>query len=243
MGFENQKGKLDPIIDPTIIASLVRNVYETVGTFNLIYFKKTGEERLILYHLWVIAGLKYRQRFAAQATTEENKEKVQEEKKAIDDCIATIKDTGLFNNLTEENRAKILDRIKAKEFRIKFNAAEVKILNSWQELSSEMEFKEGFFDNIYTYFSLYAHPSNVSVFQFKDMFAKDKKEHISLVLMNMKFCFTLFGTFIFDYIQLFPETMKIFEQQPILNQIMLNFHNRMLRGEKYSINDSYKYLG
>src|SRR5258706_13495923 len=46
VGFESSKGKLNPIVDPTIIASLVGNIYETVGTFNLIYVhSKNADEK------------------------------------------------------------------------------------------------------------------------------------------------------------------------------------------------------
>src|SRR5690554_4969750 len=38
VGFESKSGgKLNHIIDPTVIASLVRNIYETVCLFHLIY--------------------------------------------------------------------------------------------------------------------------------------------------------------------------------------------------------------
>ena len=38
IGFESKEGKkLNAIIDPTIVVSLVRNIYESVALFNLIF--------------------------------------------------------------------------------------------------------------------------------------------------------------------------------------------------------------
>jgi hypothetical protein len=243
VGFESAKGKLIPLVDPTIIASLVRNIYETVGAFNLIYVNtKTPDEKEILYNLWVAAGLKFRQRFAAQATGQESKEKMEGEKKEIETSIKLIEGTKLYSGLEKDDKEKILNRIKSKEFRIEFKDNKVKFLG-WQDLSTVMGLKEGFFDNIYTYFSLNSHPSNVSIFQFREMFGKETEAFSSLVLIDMKFCFTLFSIFVADYLKVFPQIKETFEKQSLRDQIMLNFHNKMLRGEEYSINDSYKSLG
>src|SRR5436190_2206299 len=52
--------ELNKIIDPTIVAALIRNLYETVGMFNLIYRNtKTQDEKTILYNLWVHSGLQF----------------------------------------------------------------------------------------------------------------------------------------------------------------------------------------
>ncbi len=243
VGFESSKGKLNPIVDPTIIASLVRNIYETVGTFNLIYVhSKNADEKTILYNLWVTAGLKYRQRFVTNSKSQESTEKFEAEKKEIEILIQQIESTSVYKSLTGENQGKIKERIKSKEFRIKFDNNEVKFLG-WQDLCDILGFKEGFFDNIYTYFSLNAHPSNVSVFQFRDMFGKDTEAFRELALIDMKFCFTMFSAFVADYLSVFPNIKETFEKQTIRDQILLNFYNRMMRGDSYSINDAWKNLG
>ena len=242
-GIESPKGKLNPIVDPTIIASLVRNIYETVGTFNLIYVHtKSSDEKVILYNLWVIAGLKYRQRFITNAKSQESTEKFEAEKKEIEVSIQQIEATGLYKGLSEENQAKIKDRIKSKEFRVKFENNEVKFLR-WQDLCDVLGFKEGFFDNIYTYFSLNAHPSNVSIFQFREMFGKETEAFKELTLIDMKFCFSMFSSFVADFIKVFPKVKETFDKQSIRDQILLNFYNRLMRGDSHSINDAWKNLG
>ena len=239
VGYTAKNGdKLNAIIDPTIIASLTRNVYETTSLFNLIFRNtKTTDEKAIIYGLWVLSGLKYRQRFASSATTPENIEKIEDEKKEIAKIETEIRETVLYKSLDAKNQAKIETKIKDKDFKIKFDGKEVTFLN-WQDMCDVMELNKDLFDNIYTYFSLYSHPSQVAVFQFENMFSRDKEEYIELTSTNLKYCFSLLSVFIADYINLFPEVKNTFEKLEVHKQIAIDSHNRLLRGEKFLINDA-----
>lgn len=45
ISYESNNGnRLNKIIDPTVVASLIRNIYETTGMFNLIYRTTTDPE-------------------------------------------------------------------------------------------------------------------------------------------------------------------------------------------------------
>ena len=103
-----------------------------------------------------------------------------------------------------------------------------------------MGLNKDIFDNIYTYFSLYAHPSEVAVFQFESMFSTENEEFIQLTLTNMKYCFSLMSVFVADYINMFPQVKDTFEKLDIYKQIAINAHNKMLRDDAYSINDAWK---
>ena len=171
--FKSKNGKtLNNIIDPTIVASLTRNIYETTGMFNLIYQEpKTKDEKQIKYLLWVHAGLSYRSRFEGVATLQENKDKMENELQQMESIRKEIKQNPLFQTMDEKNKGYIRKMIKKKNYLIKFNGSEVSIL-SWRELVKTMDIKGDKLNQIYTYFSLYAHPSNVAVFQFASMFKK-----------------------------------------------------------------------
>jgi hypothetical protein len=231
---------LNNIIDPTIVASLVRNIYETVAMFNLIYrHTKTEDEKNIVYLLWVHAGLKYRQRFEDVITTEENKEKYENEKAQLDKIVQEIESIELYKNLDEKNQNKIKTKLKEKDYLLELNGKEVNFLH-WHELVDKMGIKEGLLGNIYTYFSLYSHPSNVSVFQFADMFKKGDESFLELTNFNLKLAFFLFSIFIADYINLFPNVLETFNSLDIRDQIVINFYNTVARNESFSINDSAK---
>lgn len=157
--FKSKTGiKLNKLIDPTIIACLIRNFYETVAMFNLIFRNASeGDERSIVYNLWVIAGLKYRQRFSFSIKYEKNKEKQELEKNKIDELVSEIHATTLYKSLDEKNRIKIDTKIKEKDYLVDISTNDVKFL-SWQDLAQIIGVRNNGFDSMYTYFSLYAHP-------------------------------------------------------------------------------------
>lgn len=237
--ISNDGSKLNRIIDPTIIASLIRNVFETVGMFNLIFINtKSKEEKTILYNLWAIAGLKYRQRFAGIVTKQENIQKQQEEKQQIADMMAEIEATDLYKNLSIDNQNKIKNKAGNKDYKIQFVDNNVVFLY-WQELANLMGIQQNMFDNAYTYFSLYAHPSNVAVFQFRDMFKKEES-FLTTTNFNLKYFFALSSIFIADYIKLFPNVLNTFEKLPLKDQIVINFYLKFFRGSGSEINDTWK---
>lgn len=243
VGYTASNGdRLNEIVDPTIVASLTRNIFETVSVFNLIYRDaKSDDERAIIYGLWVSSGLKYRQRFHSVATTPENIQKIADEQKQIDQIEAEIKDTALYKSLDEKNQKKIDDRLKKKDFKIRFDGKEVVYL-AWQDMCNVMGLNPDIFDNIYTYFSLYAHPSEVAVFQFESMFSRENEGFKQLTTTNLKYCFSLMSVFVADYINLFPQVKDTFEKLDIHKQIAINALNKMLREDSYSINDAWKNL-
>lgn len=243
ISFKAKDGStLNEIIDPTIVASLIRNIYETAAMFNLIYrYPKSNEEKEILYLLWVNSGLKYRQRFVKVITTEENKRKHEDEKAEINKIASIIENNTLFKSLDEKNQGKIKTKLsdKDKDYLMKFEGAEVVFLH-WHQLTTIMNIKEGLLDETYTYFSLYAHPSNVAVFQFAEMFKKGDEAFKQMTNFNLKIAFFMFSIFIAEYIKLFPSVLKIFETMEMRDQIVIDFHNTTIRGRDYSINESWK---
>lgn len=235
--FEYQDSHLNNIIDPTIVASNVRNIYETVVLFNLIFVNtKSSDEQLILYNLWVHSGLKYRQRFENLANSEENKEKLESEKKEIENIISEIKNTELYKSLDEKNQGKIDTKIKEKDYKMSFNGDKVEF-HSWQDLIKPLGLKISTLDNIYNYFSLYAHPTNVAVFQFTAMFKDEDKAWIELSTFNLKIAIMLTSIFIADYISFFPKVKASFEKLSVREQIAIDWQNVFSRGDEYKIND------
>ena len=238
----NDGTTLNEITDPTILAISIRNIFETTAMFHLIYrTPKTDDEKTITYLLWVIAGLSYRQKFETNIKSPEAKAKYEFEKQEIQRLITLIEDTNLFKSLDTKNKDKIHNRIKQKEYLIKFDNNRV-IFLSWHELINIMGIKPGSFDNMYTYFSLYTHPSNVSVFQFGEMFENAQKPFIELKNFNLRYAIFLISIFIADFINVFPTVKLSFDQLSIFEQIILNFPNYFIRGDEYSINDSWKAL-
>lgn len=74
ISFQSRTGMtLNTIIDPPVVAGHSRSIYEMTGMFNIVYRQtNTPDQKLILYNLWVHAGLSYRQRFSTSAVEPSN---------------------------------------------------------------------------------------------------------------------------------------------------------------------------
>ena len=229
---------LKDIIDPTIVSVLIRNAYEMIALFNLIFrANKKGDERDICYNLWTISGLKYRQGFESVIQTDETYNKFIEEQTNIANLIAEIEKTKLYRGLDERNKCKIQSQIKIKSYLVRFENNQVIVL-TWKDLYKTLDVKEGIFNHAYSYFSLYAHPTNVSVFQFRDMFNSIENTFMSNTTFNLQYFFMFLGIFAADYINLFPDTIKIYNELELIDQIIINAHNTFTRDSSYSINDA-----
>jgi hypothetical protein len=242
--FTSKKGrKLNNITDPTIVASLIRNIYETTGMFNLIYREsKNKDEREIKYLLWVHAGLSYRKRFNGVITKQENEEKLQSEVLHMEKIKETIENNSLYKKMDDKNQGKIKTMLKKRDYLIRFENEKVLFL-SYRELVTTMDITKLNLDQIYTYFSLYSHPSNVSVFQFAGMFEKGESAYKDIVNFNLQLTFTMLSIFVADYLKLFPNILPTYEKMGLVEQISINFHNSQARGHNYDINDSWKATG
>ena len=165
ISFKAKDGSfLNPIIDPTTFIPIVRTIYESVCAFEIIYsIPDTEEKKDIVYNLWVKAGLEYRQRFASGITNPELLKKIEEERKKIQDCKDFIENTLTYKKISKKGKDIVQTIMKEKEYKILITEDIVKKL-SWQEISYQFggEHIKDVFVNIYTYFSLYEHPSHVS---------------------------------------------------------------------------------
>lgn len=231
-------GGLSNFIDPTIIASGVRNIIELVSTFHIVYKSEySDQEREILYQMWVIAGLKYRQRFVGPNSSQENIDKAQHEAQEILIALQSIHQSPIYTALPQAKQ-ELIDRvIGKKDYRVKFENGDAFTLH-WQEIIEFMGFKPELIGNLYTYLSLYAHPSNVSVFQYRELFVAGADEHIKMAMFNIKNVTAIVSKFIYDYIKLFPEVQAMFDSLPILNQILINWSLRLTTTGGDTINDA-----
>lgn len=244
-GIEYDDGinHLNRIIDPTILITLIRNMFEALCAFELVYvLPNSADKKLIAHNLYQIAGLKYRQRFAYENMKPEHQKLLDSEREDIEECIKDIKDTTLYSTLDSQNKSKIENAIKNKNFQIYIDKDNKVKQYGWGDIPPLFGVKLDFFKNIYTYFSLNAHPSYISILQFKDMFKKDNMDYLNLAITGMKSCFVFLSICLADYIRLFPQVMNTYGSFSIEDQILLNFHNRLARGEEYSISDKWKLL-
>jgi hypothetical protein len=244
INYTSREGvSLNGIIDPVVVGNNIRSMYELVGMFNLVYRAAAArDEQDILHCLWAHAGLAYRQRFESVIKNEENRKKQEEELVIMQNLVEKIENTDLFKSFDDKNKGKIYTKLKEKDYLIRIQKGEVQFLH-WHNLVEVMGIQNNFLDGIYTYFSLYAHPSNVAVFQFAEMFKDDQEGFMELTAFHLRTLFIFVSIFIADYIHLFNNVLITYNQMDIVSQIVINFHNKFARGNEFSINDSYLQLG
>jgi hypothetical protein len=230
---QSESVKLQEVLDPLSISLFVRSLYETIISFSLIYNKCALEEREIVFRLWKLAGLNYRQRFEENITLEEHKIKSKIEKEQISKLKNEIQSTQLFLRLNECNQKKIITCIKEKKYHIVFDNDEV-VFHNWGTISAVVGMNPDYLKNIYTYFSLNTHPSFISAAQFKEMFDNEEFYKSNSVLYA-NFIQLFLAMFIADYLIYFPSQLEIFKRLKEQDQYLINSYNVMLRNQSYSI--------
>lgn len=231
--FHNET--LCPIIDPTMLYTMVRNMYETLCTFELLNFiPDTPDKKTITYQLFIISGLKNRQKFYNPQMPQEFLNKYNEEKRHIIQAIDIIKKTELYKSLNKEEQNKLNKAIDDKIYQLIIENNKV-IFPGWKSIASKFGLSGQLIGNIYTYFCLNAHPSYISLMQYRDAFSIKKPEFIQLALMAVRYALSFMSIFLVDYIKLFPQIKDTFKSLPEKQQVLLEFFHILIRGKKNSI--------
>lgn len=109
------------------------------------------------------------------------------------------------------------------------------IFPGWKSIASKFGLSGQLIGNIYTYFCLNAHPSYISLMQYRDAFSIKKPEFIQLALMAVRYALSFMSIFLVDYIKLFPQIKDTFKSLPEKQQVLLEFFHILIRGKKNSI--------
>lgn len=165
-GVKNEKA---PIVDIQSISSVYRSLFENFCYFNHLYIKKwSNEEFLILENMWRISSLKQRINLLEKSPLLkeiEYSEKIEKEKKEVLKREREIENTSLFK-LDEKNIKKL---IKTNKWQLTIKNNKVRYV-SWTEMFNESLKNHANSNKVYQRFSLDAHPSYFSVFQFGDLY-------------------------------------------------------------------------
>lgn len=237
VSFENKNVCLSPIIDPTVIFTITRSMYEYLCAFELInIIPDTNDKKTIAYQLFIISGLKYRQRFYSDNLPDDLKKKYFDESLAIKNAESIIKNTLLYKSLPNKERNTIDKAINDKNYQIIIEGNKVKKLG-WKDIALKIGLNGEALNEIYTYFCLNAHPSYISLIQFRDAFKKDAPDCIQFGALAATYTIIFMSVFLSDYIRLFPEIKRTFDNLPPREQILLDMYNKQKRGKQYSIID------
>lgn len=226
--------KIKELIDPTSIAILTRTQLEAFANFHNIYNANKDEHlRNLLYNLWVISGLKSRQSTVEEKLSEENRLKAEQEKKKIARLFEEIIENPYFSTLEPSEKKWFIERIKKRDFELQYSNGKFKKSN-WRELLLSAGVNE-IFTNLYKLLSISTHPTNVSVFQYAQMFEKGDNEEMAYAFLNQSNILTAF--MISEFCDYFPEARVEFKSLPDINQLIIDSHNIFFRGMQFQVSN------
>lgn len=226
-------------LEPMSIWTIVRSQFEAYCNFHNVYvYQKSNEEQEFVYLLWVIAGLKERQRMVHENTSKEGKTKAKKEAKDLVRLRKELEENEVYQGLESDTKLFLKKGIKRRSYQWYFEDGELRY-GAWHQLFKNAGARD-ILDKSYAMMSMWAHPSYVSVFQFREMY-KDNF-HSLTTFLALRFSKLILAFFIRDYCEYFPEMKSAFNGLPEMNQLLVNAYNRGFRGDEYRINDIENYV-
>lgn len=233
VGYNKGIDRLNPIVDPSVLFSVARRIYESVIAFEILFVIPDSEDKkAILYNLFMAHGLSERLKNIDEEMRSHNPERVAEEQKDIDECLREIEGTDLYSELDQQTK-NIIKNAFGKKFRYIFKEDNSLEFVNYDDADKLLRIKNNMLKGTYSYFSLHGHPSYVSIFQFRDAFNNDSRADISLMAPHATQCVLAFMSFfIVDYMKLVPEIKIMFDKFEEPRRFAIGMYEDAMRGEK-----------
>ena len=233
VGYNKGIDRLNPIVDPSVLFSVARRIYESVIAFEILFVIPDSEDKkAILYNLFMAHGLSERLKNIDEEMRSHNPERVAEEQKDIDECLREIEGTDLYSELDQQTK-NIIKNAFGKKFRYIFKEDNSLEFVNYDDADKLLRIKNNMLKGTYSYFSLHGHPSYVSIFQFRDAFNNDSRADISLMAPHATRCVLAFMSFfIVDYMKLVPEIKTMFDKFEEPRRFAIGMYEDAMRGEK-----------
>jgi len=233
VGYNKGIDRLNPIVDPSVLFSVARRIYESVIAFEILFVIPDSEDKkAILYNLFMAHGLSERLKNIDEEMRSHNPERVAEEQKDIDECLREIEGTDLYSELDQQTK-NIIKNAFGKKFRYIFKENNSLEFVNYDDADKLLRIKNNMLKGTYSYFSLHGHPSYVSIFQFRDAFNNDSRADISHMAPHATQCVLAFMSFfIVDYMKLVPEIKTMFDKFEEPRRFAIGMYEDAMRGEK-----------
>lgn len=234
VSFARKNRHLNTIIDPSVLFTETRGLFESLSVFELVFvIPNTKEKSVLMHQLFTIAGLQERQQM--HITNKEFTSRLSQEKKELDMLINDVRNSSLYSSLDAKNKKKIDECIKRRQFRIYIDDQTDIVDVGWDKSREYYGLESPLFDDMYRYFSLHAHPSVIAIRQFAFAFQKDTMEFVNLANTAVHFAVAISSVFIADYIRKYPNVQSTFDALCPYQQMLIDYYNRLIRGEQYAI--------
>lgn len=228
VSYKNDRTNIRNFIDPIVLTTISRNLFETLCTFEVLnIIPKTPEQKKLIFTLFMISGYKNRQKFIFEDIEDEYKQQAKEEAAIIKKYEQEIKKSSIYHSLSKSSQSKIDESIKYYNYRICFDENNEIIKLGWEEVLPHVGIQGTLLRKIYSQLSTHAHPSFISVMQFGQMFSDESPQYISSSVVCMRHCFTFLCIFLMDYMKLFPQVRSTYDKMPEEDTTIFELHYKM----------------
>lgn len=184
-------------VDHSSIKVVARAALETYLVFHFIYGCPTEDERKFKHGLWHLAGLISRQDYPA--STDENKQKLLDEKAQIEGLKDEVRFSKYFCKFTPKQQKALLKG----DWRIK---------DSWQSIGVDAGFHPVYFKMIYNYLCGYSHSSYISALQVGQAQSIEEQERLASGIIQIGLI--IMSHFVFSYEKVFNCSSQVLSNNP-----------------------------
>lgn len=232
INYEKPGVRLNTVLDPSLLFTIARRIYESVVDFNILYIHpQTEPQKEILYNLFMSAGLSERLKNWDENMRSKYPERAQQEEKDIQDCKNAIETNVLWDSLSAHTKMVINNAINARKFRYQFNNQNELVPVKWEMAYELLRVKKDLYEPIYSFFSLHSHPSYLALIQFREAFAPDVRQDLQMAIHSTQCILSFMSIFIVDYMTLFPKVKEMFNGLELPMQFAIGMYEDAMRGE------------
>lgn len=231
VGYRKGIDHLNPIVDPDVLFTVGRRMYESVVVFDTLFIlPKDEDHQTILYNLFMAHGLSERLKDLDEDMINRHPERVASEEADIAACKEAIETCPLYNRFDNQTKKQI-DYIFGKKFRymitdeLKFEPVE------FDKAYQQLGVKEELFQSLYSFFSLHGHPSYLSVCQFRDAFKPEFRADWMMAQHATQCALSFMSIFIVDYMKLNPEVKATYDKMEEPRRFAIGMYEDAMRGE------------
>lgn len=169
MSYE-MNGEEKMILDISSFYSIIRAMYEAYAVFyHLFKLEQNVEENIIRFRLWEIDGLRSRLKFSRTELSQELQERLEGDKKYIDDVELIVQESSFFRNLPESQKTFLLKSCAWKFSSISLKREKKYWQHSIKELIERTSLPSTILIDMYSYYSMHVHTGYISILQNDDL--------------------------------------------------------------------------
>lgn len=196
-------------VDHGSVLILARAALETYLTFAHVYGCTDPDLREFRHLTWHCAGLLDRQKLQASARKAENRQKLADEKSAIETLRAAMQAHVKWAQHPAKDRKTFL-------------MGDWRAGRGWAAIGVEAGFHPVHIRDLYSYLCGYSHASWLSILQVRD--ARDLVQQATLAATSVSSACVLMSFFAHHYVALFPEAEQVLAAQPAAAALVRKWH-------------------